>query len=553
VIDVLAIAAAAPIRVVYLEDDDDDFETYSDEIKKIIGLIGFTPQLERARNRKELERLLKDRPHIIFLDMDLGKSFETEGLDCICDFLPNYPDVLFYLLTIQQLRPEYLASKVPNPHHFFIKQYFGTPDYNEYAKNVIRRQLHRLPLNNVKHTFDLKKDGPRNNTTFTHGDLISLVEQCLFGIGESFREPEPPRVELTLVKGGFSGSGVYLIHIHTIAGKYFVPGVLKISPRKKGILEFRNYSQFVKWRLPYLWRVDVLGTGETGNFAAVCYSFAMGGGEDPAPVNAYLRDGNGDIIEVVANSILHSRNQTWYAERKETKKDARSYFGQKPFYRDNKQRSERHKKFMDTLRSWSRAHGWDISSDGNRFRVFGKSFEDVDVAIFGRSHGLVNECVCHGDLNGNNIMYSGMGTNVVFIDFQDTGFWYQFRDFISFESSIRLELPPVDGRDDVVGLQAEFEMEYRLNVAEWSELADSGHYTSSISKIRRAAHQNFENEGFEIYVVANAVHSLWLFEKALKWEPYKQKRLGAAVLAALAWLDGPGADRGLERRQLAIE
>jgi hypothetical protein len=75
-----------------------------------------------------------------------------------------------------------------------------------------------------------------------------------------------------------------------------------------------------------------------------------------------------------------------------------------------------------------------------------------------------------------------------------------------------------------------------LNLAGWNELEAREHYTGSISKIRKSAHLNFEREEFQIYVVANAVHSLWLFEKALKWQSYKQKRLAAAVLASLAWL-----------------
>jgi hypothetical protein len=56
-----------------------------------------------------------------------------------------------------------------------------------------------------------------------------------------------------------------------------VPAVLKVSKREFAEKAITNYQRYVKWGVPYLWRVDVLGTGFNKHFGAIAYSFVMSG------------------------------------------------------------------------------------------------------------------------------------------------------------------------------------------------------------------------------------------------------------------------------------
>src|SRR5687767_11974892 len=88
----VATRSSAPLRVVYLEDEDSAFAMHANDLETIVKLAGFKPSLTRAKNRKQLATALRDRPHIVFSDMHLGPKFETEAMDCIRDFKDRYPD-----------------------------------------------------------------------------------------------------------------------------------------------------------------------------------------------------------------------------------------------------------------------------------------------------------------------------------------------------------------------------------------------------------------------------------------------------------------------------
>jgi hypothetical protein len=189
----------------------------------------------------------------------------------------QFPDVLFFLLTGQNVSMAQLGG-FTSPDHYLNKEYLGTVEYNTYLKSVVSQLLRRYPVNNMEYDFDLKSAGPAHpRAKLSEPELRSVVEQCLFGVDSGGDGIEVGKVELTAIPEGFSGSGVYLMHIWTGTRRNSVPGILKISELSSARAELANYNRFVKWRLPYLWRVDLMGFGSCGNFGGICYSFAMGG------------------------------------------------------------------------------------------------------------------------------------------------------------------------------------------------------------------------------------------------------------------------------------
>lgn len=526
------------IRAIYLEDTLSEFERFSPILERVLSARADGCKIELAKNRTEFEAALKHRPHVVFCDLDLGEGqLKKEGAQIIAQLKDKYPDVLFLLLTGQRVTMDILGSYTPNPDHILSKEYVGTREYDEYLTKFFERNLKRFPVSEVVCNFDLKAHAPRSGARvrFDKPELISLIEQCLYGVDSGVDGAETTKVDLDVVPDGLSGSGVYLMHIWTGERKNSVPAILKISEYSRAIEELTNYNRYVKWRLPYLWRVDVLGFGSCGSFGAICYSFAMAGGKEPATINKYLRMGESRAVDAVVRSILFSENQNWYAERRESGKDARIYLSERPYYNNNRRREQREQFFKDMLTEVASKGGHKILFGEDQFWFADREYSNVNRCLFGRDWGAIRTCVCHGDMNGSNIMYTGDREEVAFIDFQNTGFHYLFKDFISFESSVRLEFPGDDQRWNETEFTKLINEEDRLIAAGFNLIPNDRTYIRQVSKIRDAAHSNFD-EKFSIYVLANTVHSLWLLEKSQKWAPYKQRRLLASILAGLSFL-----------------
>lgn len=531
------------LRAVYLDDLIEDHSVYMPHIARVLGRIHSSPTLEPVSERPALEGALIKRPHFAFIDNDLGHGKENDGVRIISDLKPRSPDTIFVLFTGRTIRAEDFGTFTPNPDFFIAKQYIGTSEYDEYVFDSLRKLLRRLPLPlSIQTMMDLKREGPRHGGggRLTGEELLSLVEQVTHPGSDVSGVDGIAGIQLAPMPGGFSGAGVYSFRTVRLDGVSSAPAVLKIADTTRSIEEHANYLRHVKWRLPYTWRVDVLGSGNTGNFGAVCYSFAMGGGGEPKAVNAYLRAGSTNVIDLVLASVLHSKNQTWYSERRNSKVDARDYFGGRRFYRSNRQREDRQRRLLEGLAQHAKSFGEKIYFESDEVTLGTLSFPIPNRALFNREWGIVSECVCHGDLNGNNILYSDDGKNVVFIDFQATGFWHVFRDFISFESGVRLELPIASEQKDLdpgERFVAYVKEELALNSDRWEQTGSSIKYLSECTKVRLAAHENFSDETYDLYCIANIVHSMWLFDKAEKWGVEKQIRLLACVVGGLMYLD----------------
>ncbi len=530
------------LRAVYYEDDLDQFEDYAPTLEKILLFKSDSVHIAHAKTEDELNALMKTRPHVVFCDNDHGLSQKgpREGIIAISKLKPRFPDSLFCLLTSKGVQTQSFGSYTPNPDLVISKSSLAAPKYVEYLGEKIRRMIRRSPLRSTELSINLKEEGPNHSTrgvSLTKEELHSIVEQVIDADGVQVLASELQSAALEPISGGFSGAGVYSLYMTRADGRANVPAVLKVSQRVQAVQELENFQKFVKWRLPYLWRVDLLGTGHTQQFGAVCYSFASGGGDRPLPVNDYIRRGDVDVIDKVLGSVLHSNNQTWYSEQRPSGLDIREYFSQDRFYRTSSKREVLERYFYSYLVDSLKDSGVDVV-EGDLFVHFdGIKYPKLDELIFAHRWGRVTECVCHGDMNGNNLLYAGGDAPVVFIDFQDTGFCHLFRDFVSFEASIRIEhrVERSEGESDLDLFRQYLAMERKLAASNWTVLNPDLGYAYWASKVRNTAHQNFENESLALYLVANIVHTVWIFERAAKWAVHKRLRMAATILeSALA-------------------
>jgi hypothetical protein len=74
----------------------------------------------------------------------------------------------------------------------------------------------------------------------------------------------------------------------------------------------------------------------------------------------------------------------------------------------------------------------------NEMVIGGISYPSPERALFARFRRPGATTICHGDLNGNNVVVAERGRYITFIDFQDTGRGHVFEDFVALESSARL-------------------------------------------------------------------------------------------------------------------
>jgi hypothetical protein len=158
------------------------------------------------------------------------------------------------------------------------------------------------------------------------------------------------------------------------------------------------------------------------------------------------------------------------------------------------------------------------------------------VLLFTEDWGEVEECLCHGDLNAGNILVNSQHNRAAFIDFQNTGFHNIFRDFVSFESSIRIDYNDGDTR-----LSPNIALKNEIQLSNGNEGVWSG-YLAEISKVRGVAFANFPvSEGSNrksLYLIASYIHFSWLVTRfSTDWSPEAKRRLCLGAFASLCGLE----------------
>ncbi len=321
-----------------------------------------------------------------------------------------------------------------------------------------------------------------------------------------------------------------------------VPAIVKFSTRQMAETEIANHARYVRWTLPYTWRVDVIGTGRTGNFGAVAYPFAHGGAAEPISLYRLMRSGDLASAKQILGTVFHPENKTWYGNAREGTEDLGTYLStDEPYFRETKDwRKKEVRLIQQFLDSSKRNSELKVIGDGDAVmvQIAGQTIDLKGIAnrIFGTNWKILAlETICHGDMNAENIMVKEGSYDFSFIDFQATGWHHRARDFCSIEGSIRAGFPV---KPEMKGFAAYFERE-----VEWLKdekdrnliEASVGDDRSLIGFVRRLFLENFGMDQFLEIVLANFVHSWWLSIKG-EWSPEQRDQLLATTLATYQYL-----------------
>jgi aminoglycoside phosphotransferase (APT) family kinase protein len=147
--------------------------------------------------------------------------------------------------------------------------------------------------------------------------------------------------------------------------------------------------------------------------------------------------------------------------------------------------------------------------------------------LFGAPNGRYLSCICHGDLNSNNVILSDDGA-VIFIDFQETGRGHVFEDFVTMEASVRIHHKDGSSVDWTDYLRQEMQMELGGDI----NGLDEAHRL--MAHIRSLALQNFVREERRNYYYAAAAFNFRLLRAPLS--EGQLKKCVCAILAALSRL-----------------
>jgi hypothetical protein len=537
------------IRIFLIDDEEAQLPRYARILGDAFKDVGATVEINQClvditQPEKSLaeieEKITRNRPHVIIADNKIENYDQAWGQFFLAKMKKILPDTVTCLLTRESVKPNQFGLRTPNPDIIIDKnQVGGSPAYRRYVGERVLGLLTRSAALNISWITpfqDLfarfRDEGGRR---ISLEEVQSIIEQCLYdgSISDATKS-----IALEALPGGKSGAVVMSCQLTGVL-RYGVTGVIKISRKQEALRESRNYNTYVKWVLPYTWKVEVLGTGFTEGAGAVCYSFAFEGDGKPQSSSAKLRKSDRMITPLICDTIFSPNSKAWYSERRTLRRDASEYFQSKPFFPNPEAVSDREERLTKML----------AEKFGNKFRVvdeewelFGRRAIRPGRILFTEDWGYVEECVCHGDLNANNILVNPKTSGVAFIDFQKTGYHNIYRDFISYESSLRIDWGEGVDPSDLGDLLAA-----EIALAEGGTVVTSG-YLMEVQQVRKAAFANFpELEGERagvarraLFLFAAHIHYSWL---ALRFNDFPPEAYPRLLLGAFAALEVLGRTR----------
>jgi len=460
-------------------DDKDIVENLQEYYEKLFEPLGYQCDfLLFSDQNKLLNHLRRNVTHVVICDLSLGDMENLNGLLLIQTIKNNWPQIVCIGSTKAPVSYRQTTSKSPSFDLFIDKgKLFGNDGvyYNE-----IYKLLYNLLKTNIYINVSRKSKLLKLFKSIDDINLQSILSQITFTGHPNSDFVKIDEVELSPLSGGRSGSDVYRIKAFSSATTvHTVPAVLKISEINKANIELENYHRFVKWTLPYTWRVDLLGTGFTKNLGGICYSFILSGLHDFDSFTFFIQNKYDDVISDVISQVFSPQMKTWYNSVIECENINQRY-SSKYFWGTMNNESNNFSKYVQKYYNG-------IIGSGN-VSIFDRKFPTPFEELFGEPKGKYNSCICHGDLNSNNIIAS-KNKEFIFIDFQDTGRGHVFEDFITLESSIRINYPIEDNITPETILNNEILLSTKGKV-ESSNIKLYDH----ISKIRKLAFENFPME-----------------------------------------------------------
>ncbi|MDU8927671.1 phosphotransferase [Alisedimentitalea sp. MJ-SS2] len=525
------------LEVAYVEDELSQFKKFGPILEKCFSTTGLEVSVTHLKSAETFAKHVKEnRPHIVVVDLKIGKD-EVEGLRLISRYKDEMPYAVFCLLSREKVAFSQFGNHHPNPDFIISKVGIGSAwgKYHEFVRDEILKKVRRAFIEKIEYTkpfgeiFEELHSRDSDPQKISEIDVRSIVEQVAFAGHIASTANVYKKVILEPLLGGYSGAIVLKMRVFRNSIDNIV-GVLKISPIEFSELEFRNYEKYVKWTLPYTWRVEVLGTARTRSFGGVCYSFVFDGQGSPNELTSYFQSGTANSVSIVCETIFNPQSRTWYSNVRDTGKDLSEYFSDKPFFKDSKQIESRENVLIEVLEKKMNFSHFEITD--KTIDIDGIRFPRPMRLLFTNNWTNALETICHGDMNANNIMYEPKSGTIAFIDFLRTGLNHIYRDFISLESSVRLDWKSSKSKRKFRTLYEDEMRGFSLDPA-----ITHASYLKRCVEIRRTAEQNFRPVPMTQYYFGAVIHFWWLSVRFDHWSDAAYQRLCLGTLCALKNLE----------------
>ena len=457
-------------------------------------------------------------------DLSLGEKETYDGLIVIKKIKRVYPSLLVIANSRTNVTFVEAASHIPSFDIFVSKSKIHDKAYQEYITGKVKSLFTK---NVYLADFDIDKALEKSKFFKKAKDKIQLMDMLkaiTFTSNNNDKSTAVNKVTLSAMPGGYSGSEVYRISAFTHSKLKCINAVIKISTKDNYIEEMGNYLKFVKWYLPYTFRPELIGSAETKDYGALCYSFAYNDEVPFKSLTEYLRVGDSAKLGIAIDSIFDPKHQRWYHEKNiEQNQNITGYYFNKWFL----DRRVDEKEFCQVIRGQKNATVYD-----NEVIINEQKYPKPEGFLLGTPRNEHNTCICHGDLNSDNILITENG-GLTFIDFQNTKRGHIFEDFVVFETCIRLhvkyseEFNVLIDDEWILNECAINSVDY--NVDNCSDIKRS--FYPQVLKVREYAKLNAPNESRINYFYALALYCFRLlrFETLLIWQ---KEQVIACLLSA---------------------
>jgi CheY-like chemotaxis protein len=250
--------------------------------------------------------------------------------------------------------------------------------------------------------------------------------------------------------------------------------VLKIGPKEEILEEAARYSEYVRYGVKLIERVELLAVAGADALGGLIYSFAGGlYNHDMMPLDEVLVDdmGSGDLSLSTAALVSLFDNQNWYSVKADNE-DVGDYFDRN--YRTDLRRSinEGTKQLLQLAKDQADTAPWVekiekatssylevTTSSGTKVII-----PDASVLGWGKLLYSAPTCLVHGDMHGGNVLLEcsvGSASEIrkhyrsCLIDYRNAGPGPRCIDAVCLESTIRLadaELASARSRGDSSGV-----------------------------------------------------------------------------------------------------
>ncbi len=493
------------LKICILEPTKDFHNQLIEKYKFFFEACNYTADIDCFTIESELHTALNSEIiDIVISDLALD-SEGAPGLLIIRDIKELYPDVYCIGNSRTEISYRETTLKLPNFDLFIDKSglFAGTEDYLEKIRVIFLATFKRNT--NIECKWEESDSFLGNDDN--HLVVRSLISQVTFSSHTQDCRLKPEVAELTLLAGGRSKSWVYKMNVNNRKSKVtLVPSVLKISKKEYALKEIENYNRFVKWVLPYSWRVDILGSGITKEYGAICYSFILSGDYKFDALTEFIKLGKYNCIKETLRKLFNPSKKFWYNTPLIDESDNINELYTKRYFRHEDSQDLSNIQFINALQELMLA-----KIERNTVTVRDTVYEKPINILFGTPHGKYQTCICHGDLNSNNVILAENG-EIIFIDFQETGRGHVFEDFIAMEASIRLnyKIEEIDILKNAQNWENLLEIENKYNETNSYETFMPEMY-SLVDEIRSMAKQNFPDENWSNYHYGIAAYCFRLF------------------------------------------